>query len=135
MQIKEGITRTVFVFKNKVVKVPTLNYGWEYFLKGLLANLREVKTWKTVCNYPEGDRHLLLCPVSFCFPGGWFLIMPRADMERHQNEIRDLPNNGHTLDFVESFYKKWFDADLDGDEKPDNFGYYQGRLVKVDYGS
>lgn len=137
MQIKEGITRTVLVFGTKVIKFPTLNYGWKYFLQGLLANIQERDLWKSINKYSElPDAHLLLCPVSFCFPGGWFLIMPKADIERHEREVFTLGAETKCAEvWKKTFYQKWFDANLDGDEKPDNFGYYQDRLVKVDYGS
>lgn len=71
--------------------------------------------------------------------GGWILIMKKADMERYNREVRAmpaLPDNWHERKAEQQqIYQKWIDAGLGGDDKADNYGYYQDRLVKVDYAS
>ncbi len=111
MKLKKGITRWVFVFKGRVVKIPSL-YNWWFFLSGLLANLNERNWWRDTCH---DDR---LCPVSFACWGGWFIVMPRAEVLSETDEV----------------YYDFYDG-LPRDNKPTNFGWYQGRLVMIDYGN
>lgn len=108
---RSGISRTVIVFRDFVIKVPKLKYGWYYFLLGLTSNIEEYKTWKI-------KQHDLLCPVRYMSWGGWFLVMERATV-CEDNEKLD--------------YQPFINAGLGGDNKPDNYGYYNGRLVKIDY--
>jgi hypothetical protein len=63
--------------------------------------------------------------------------MRRADMERHEKEIRGLPvvsDRDQSIESLQTFYRKWIILGFGGDDKPDNYGYYQDQLVKVDYG-
>jgi hypothetical protein len=124
---RDGISRTVFVFRKFVVKVPKLRYGWYYFIVGLCSNIEEYRTW-------VATKSPLLCPIRWMSWGGWFLVMERADVQKHIDEIRNLP--GPTPDpesDLRSRYKVWADAGFGGDDKCDNYGYLGDRLVKVDY--
>lgn len=116
-----GITRIVIELKSVVIKIPNFAYSWEHFLNGLLANIHE----RDVFNYSQ--RNELLCPIVFVSWGGWLLIMKRADVERHEKE--------RTKDTIDNsiFYEKWISSGFGGDDKPDNYGYYENRLVKIDY--
>jgi len=77
----------------------------------------------------------LLCPVKWCSWGGWILIMERADVEKHYEEIYNSSPIGNIdpCEEVKQRYKKWIDAGFGGDDKCDNYGYLSDRLVKVDY--
>lgn len=130
-----GCTRIVFLFKSIVIKIPGSTYSWEHFLKALLGNIQENKTWKyNSGKYEKGFSHLL-CPVLWCSWGGWILIMKRADTTCYIDEIRNEPQYGEDFrNKMEIRYKEWIAAGFGGDDKPDNYGYLEGRLVKIDYG-
>lgn len=108
----EGITRWVIVLHSVAIKVPKLKYGWKYFLQGLLANINEKDTWQ---NHPRKD---LLCPVKWCSWGGWVLVMRKAIPCPEETEID---------------FSKWIEAGLGGDDKPDNYGFLNSKIVKLDY--
>lgn len=108
---RTGITRTVVLVGTIAIKFPTLRYGYQKFLEGLLANLQERFWWR---EWPN-DR---LCPVLLASRWGFWLVMPFVeDIEEHEmpprREFTDLP-----LDY-----------------KADNFGRMDdGRIVLRDYG-
>lgn len=137
---RTGITRIVFVFKNVVVKIPNFSYSWRHFLQGLIANINENRAWKwNSGKYETGQSHLL-CPVIWCSWGGWILIMAKADMSKWEKEVMAMPpiENTDCEKIKESnnqLYKQWIDFGFGGDDKCDNYGYYQNKLVKVDYGN
>lgn len=114
-----GATRIVFIFKKFVIKIPNVR-EYKLFLYGILSNLQE----KTFSKMKRED----LAHVYFCSPFGLFLIMQRAEVTSDMNERR----------FIRMIYKKYKDDDLRcfmiADCKPDNWGYINGNLVKVDYG-
>lgn len=131
-----GITRVVFEFTRFVVKIPNPTYSWKHFLQGLIANIKENGCWKNSRDYYE--RRELLCPIIWTSWGGWILIMAKADMNRWNDEIRALPREVKdrvkiNIKDTDELYHKWIDVGLGGDDKADNYGYYQDRLVKVDY--
>lgn len=117
MYIKKGQTRIVFVFKKNVFKIPNFINGYKFLLLGLLANLNE-KQWN---GYQEklGKFIKKLCPVVFSFPFGLFLIMKRATTISEE-EFFVVPKN-------------YFDG-LPIDNHRENFGFYNGHLVLIDYG-
>jgi len=90
---------------------------WRLFLLGLLANMQERMFSK--CKWPE------LCPVLFSVPGGWFLIMRRAKpLTRVEFDNLDL--------------ERWIKKEnytIPAEIKMDSFGWVDGKLVAVDYGS
>jgi hypothetical protein len=115
-----GITRTVFLIGKYAIKVPCGRYGWQKWLRGLLANLQE-REWSKA-NYPE------LCPVLFSDPFGVVVVMPRA-------EILDrplTPGEYHAM-FEDIYPERGYR--IPSENKPDSFGYLNGRLVAVDYGN
>lgn len=116
-----GCTRIVFIFKKIVIKIPNFTVQWDHFLKGLLANMNEGDTWEwNSGQYEKGYSHLL-CPVVWRSWGGWVLVMRRAvPLTIEDWEKLD--------DFTE--WKEHFPGDL----TISNFGYYEGRVVKIDYG-
>jgi hypothetical protein len=107
-----GITRVVILVGPYAIKLPQWNYGWDKFLHGLLANMQEV-----VWGRGYDDR---LCPVVWWIPGGWMTVMQRVDhVLTNENEID---------------YSVFQDGIPSGDDKPDNYGMLNGRIVKIDYG-
>lgn len=113
-----GCTRFVILVGSWAIKVPQFHYQWRHFLLGLLANMQERHWWST---FPKPE----LCPVVWSMPGGWLLIMKRAEpMTREQFDDIDL--------------HKWVDKGdwvVPAEPKMDSFGWYDGRLVAIDYGN
>lgn len=107
--VRHGITRTVFVLNNIVIKIPSFRYDYKFFLEGLLANLNENRMW-------QNSKSQLLCPVLFCSWFAFFLIMKRADVCDESLVIN--------YDLYKDFGK---------DDKTDNYGILNGRIVKIDY--
>lgn len=122
----QGCTRIVFVFKTTVWKIPRFTYSWEHFLKGFIANISEAKTWKYNSGKWESGNSHLLCPIKFASWGGWLIIMKKADVEKHLNEVYKDERLFN--------YSSYINAGFGGDDKPENYGYYENKLVKVDYG-
>lgn len=103
-----------------VVKIPNFTCQWSHFLRGIIGNISENQTWKwNSGKFEKGTSHLL-CPVVWCSLGGWVLVMKKAKpITREQWEmITDI-----------SKFKKHFS----GDDTMSNYGYYENRLVKLDY--
>jgi hypothetical protein len=74
------------------------------------------------CGWPE------LCPVLFSLPGGWLVVMRRAqvltDSEWLQLDEAALMELINRDDYI-----------LPVELKSDSFGWLDGRLVAVDYGN
>lgn len=98
------------------MKIPNARYSFQHFLKGLLANMSERDTWRYNSGEYDDGKARLLCPVIWCSWGGWVLIMKRAEpMPEHYSYATNM-------------------AYFPGDDKPDNYGLLDGRVVKIDYG-
>lgn len=117
-----GTHRTVYLIGKWAIKRPVLR-KWRLFLMGLLANIQEATFSAT--GWPE------LCPVLFACPGGWFIVMRRAEpLTREQ--------------FFALNYAEWIKGGNDlpkgewivpVENKLDSFGIVNGRVVAVDYGT
>ena len=114
---RKGVTRTVLLIGRYAFKFPKMRYGWRLFLLGLLGNMQEVVFSKT--RWPE------LCPIVFAIPGGWLVVMRRA---------RILT----PAEFAELDLEVWASGNggsIPYEKKADSFGWLDGRIVVVDYGS
>lgn len=117
MLFKQGATRNVFLTKNYAIKIPRM-IEWKLFLCGLLANMQEVQFWKVF-------HHEKLCPVLWSLSGGLLIVMPRT----------------HPLtwnDYGQFNYEQFIDAGdwvIPVEDKQDSFGWYEGRIVAIDYGT
>jgi hypothetical protein len=109
-----GATRHVLLIGSVAVKVPAL-WSWRLFLSGLLANLQERDFSRA--GWPE------LCPVLCAAPGGWLLVMRRAEPVPDALEI----------DFEALMDRP--DYRVPAEAKRDSWGLLNGRVVAVDYGS
>lgn len=114
MEIRKGATRLVIISKRRAYKLPLL-HSWKHFLTGLLANMQE--RLFSQAGWPE------LCPVLFSLPGGWLVVMPRVDVCR-PHDVLDFETLCDRGDYV-----------LPVEHKNDSFGWLDGRLVAIDYGS
>ncbi len=119
---KQGSTRIVFIFKNKVLKVPTIK-SWCLFLHGLLSNINEGEVYNST---NRND----LAKVYYYNKLGLFLIMERVTICGNEEAFE-------LLEILEEKYKNDTLRDFIMDDyKTSNWGRRQdGSLVKVDYGS
>lgn len=117
--IRSGTTRhCIPLTKRYVVKVPNVTEGWEMFLCGLLGNIQEVKFHNS---------HPALCPITFGLWGGWFIVMRRATILTE-------------AEFEKYVTQDWQDRQQEEMEFPcewksSSFGWLEGKIVCVDYGS
>lgn len=117
----KGVTRIVLIFNKFVIKIPNFTYSWHHFLKGLVANINENHTWKYNSGKYERGKSYLLCPVRWASWGGWILIQGRANIKVTYENREEFDFSEHILEF-------------EGDDTISNYGEYEGRLVKIDYG-
>jgi hypothetical protein len=127
--MRKGATRVVLLTKKYAIKFPRF-YGWEHFLRGLLANMQEVEF-----NTMKDER---LCPVKFYIPGGWLLVMPRCTPITEQTFLnldiaRFWPNESEDYHPDNECDPRGFNAPVEN--KQDSFGWYNGEIVAIDYGS
>lgn len=119
--IRRGITRTVILTPRYAIKLPSLRaHGdglagllWS-LCRGILASQSEIE-W-----HSYKDQEKVLCPVLWHGLGGMILVMPRCaplpvDSEgEYDGELPVLNPNP-------------------GDNKPENYGLLDGRIVRTDY--
>lgn len=129
----DGVTREVFLVGRFAVKIPKLIYGWRNFLQGLLANMQEQAFRQG--EWPD------LCPIVFSIPGGWLVVMRRADPvpeDRWSAFLRDRLGADairtiHPRDEIRSW--NGGDYTVPVEVKRSSFGLLDGRIVAIDYGN
>ena len=117
---REGVTREVILTRHYAIKFPSMFRGWKMFLCGLLANMQEREFSRA--EWPE------LCPVVFSLPGGWIVVMRRAE------PLTDAEWSS----FDEAWYWKFCepaDYHVPVEQKQSSFGKLDGKIVAVDYGN
>ena len=115
----KGSTRIVLVFNKIVIKIPNFLYCHQHFLKGCYANWSERDYYKIhiKATYENNMSHHVV-PSYFC---SWFgLIQIQAKCE---------PMLEHLTPKQMLFYKPLCGTD----NKKENFGWYKGKLVCLDY--
>lgn len=119
MKIKSGITRKVLLIFKLAVKIPNISNGHSNFLQGCYANYSERKFCKDFkhADYEE-NLYKYACPSYLC---AWFgLIQIQARCEPNLSDLNE--------DQIKTY------SSLCGtDNKKENFGWYKGRLVCLDY--
>lgn len=115
MEIKQGSSRTVILTKKYAFKLPYIG-RWKCFLRGLIANMQEVDF-----NTLEDER---LAKVVFHLPAGFLVVMKRAEPLKDFNKT-----------FLIGFCTKRKELELPVELKKDSFGYINGVLKAIDYGS
>jgi hypothetical protein len=128
-----GITRTVYLVGDIAIKVANGRYTWQHWLKGLIANLKERE--RHTYNLPQ------LCPVLWSDPWGVVVVQRRAATLTDEQHARlfgaEAPEPGGGWYYMEFFdtpeFKEKFGNWIPTENKPDSFGYLDGRLVAVDY--
>lgn len=114
---RQGCHRIVILTRKWAIKMPNFTDGWRLFLTGLLANMQERVFSKA--QWPE------LCPVIFSIPGGWLNIMPR---------VREMTDKEFRIFDVKDFLEK-SDYVVPAEAKSNSFGWLNGHVVAIDYGS
>lgn len=127
--IFQGRDRSVYVYKNHVVKIPVMD-SWFEFVRGLYSNLKEldnVKNYKG--KFPESMPELL---------GSWFfgLIVVYRKYEEVIDEKDHRRRFWHHFERYRSFDDHQHSYLWDEDIKVENFGWNKyGQLVKLDLGT
>jgi hypothetical protein len=111
-----GATRQVFLYRRYAIKMPSFR-SWKLFLCGLLANMQEAEFSKL--------NWLRLCPVVWNAPLGLMIIMMRAT-PLTQEEFEKF-------NYDEFIYLQ--DGEIPVENKLSSFGWLNGMIVAVDYGS
>lgn len=129
-KIEYGCTRFVILTKKYAIKIPQFKYKWRHFLQGLLANMQEISFSKI-----NDER---LCPIKFYIPGGWLLVMPRcAPITEATFSTLDLtrfwPDESEDYHPKNTCERANYNAPVEN--KIDSFGYYNNKIVAIDYGS
>lgn len=122
--IKKGTSRTVLLTKRYAFKFPSM-YDWKQFCLGMVDNMTEWE-WREIAKNPNAH----ICPPLWCSPLGLLLIMPKCSPVNniglyHVELKRICVLSPITTKIAPGFY-------LD-DAKPSNYGYYKGRMVKLDF--
>lgn len=116
MKLRTGSTRAVLLVGCLAIKLPAL-VSWRRLLLGLLANMQERQFWTM--------KHPALCPVLWSLPGGFVVVMRRAEpITRDQFDAIDWES-----------WKDQPDLFVPCETKLDSFGWVDGRIVAVDYGN
>ena len=116
MHVRSGATRHVLLVGRWAIKIPRVTC-WRNFLQGLLANMQE---WEFArAGWPE------LCPVRWSMPGGWMVVMPRAEPLTAAQW-----SNFRPYDFCDRPAYM-----VPAEPKFSSFGVLAGQIVAVDYGS
>lgn len=117
---RQGCTRIVFLTKKYAFKIPTIT-TWEGFVLGLLGNMNE-RRWK------DSPQDWFICPLLYSNRFGLLNIMPRCSPVKHRGlYLTELKRICVLSPLPDDFYMS--------DAKPQNYGTYKGRMVKLDYGS
>lgn len=115
----EGITRMVFCIGKYVIKIPNFRYHHSHWLQGCCANWTERNYYKVFSktNYEENMvEHV--APSYFCSWFGLFQIQARCEPM--------------TQDLTEE-QKEFYHPLCGTDSKKENFAWYKGKLVCLDY--
>lgn len=115
--MKQGATRNVFLTKRYAIKLPRWS-EWRLFLQGLLGNMQEVNFWRQL-------KSNKLCPVVFSVAGGFLVVMARA-------------SEFSCSDYADFNFDSFVEADgwtIPVENKQSSFGWFQGRIVAIDYGT
>lgn len=123
---RRGITRTVIITRRYAIKIPSFRtYGdgfagmlWSV-CRGILANQSEAMWWK------HSPPDTPLCPVLRSWLGCLINVYPRCRPFEVSAE-REL----------EMHNREWFPVEMDpqaSDNKPENYGWLNGRVVLLDY--
>lgn len=116
---RQGVTRIVILIGEYAIKIPNFTVCHKHFLQGCYANWSERDYYKNSINKQyENNMVEWVAPSYFCL---WFGLV--------QIQARCIPLLKNLNEEQREFYKPlvW------GDNKKENFGWYKGKLVCLDY--
>jgi len=113
----KGTTRIVFLFSKYVIKIPNFNYSHSHFLQGCKANWDERKYTKIFKGCKDCNFYEKISPTIYSSWFGLFSIQYKVKPLK-----RNLTNNE----------KEYFKQQTT-DNKKENFGYLNDKLVCIDY--
>lgn len=114
---KKGCCRVVVLVGNYAIKIPTF-FNMKLFLYGCYCNWSERNFCKMFKGVDENVFYNLVAPSLFCSWFGLIQIQKRCvELDRHLTRKEK--------------YK--FKDTCGGDYKKENFGYYNNKIVCVDY--
>jgi hypothetical protein len=121
VKIAHGVTRSVLLVGPYALKFPSVRYGWNKFLRGLLSNMCERQFKPLAAKYR-------LAPVVFGVPGGWLTVQRRCEplTAEQWSDLLFLYDEGPPVGV------DWHGFSCDF--KRDNFGTIDGSVVLLDYG-
>lgn len=117
---RQGCTRIVFLTKRYAIKIPICTDGFQAFLYGLLANMQE-RLFGRLPWYQE----MGTCPIVFSLPYGLLVVMPR---------VREMTDE-EFLEFDVDGFLNQGSYRIPGEAKSNSFGWLNGKVVIIDYGS
>lgn len=118
-EFHRGCTREVFLVGQYAIKIPSFSC-WKHFLLGLIGNLNE-RTWRKLIDLPGFP------PIVYGNVLGLVLVMRRVRPVRHTGLFwLDVAELIATSEMAPEFWRY--------DIKYNNYGYYKGKLVKIDLG-
>ena len=114
---QKGVTRIVFLIGNYAIKIPNFTVCHLHFLHGCYANWSERHYCKIMKNIENDKFYNLVAPSIFCSFFGLIQVQKRCiELDRHLTD-----------DEILKF------KDICNDIKKENFGYFNGILVCLDY--
>lgn len=119
ISFKKGTNRTVLLIGDYALKTPVITNGHLLFLHGCCANYKERAYCKMMKNVENNKFYDLVAPSIFCSLFGLFQVQKRCDEVLFEMTEEQLSR---------------FDTVRGGESKNQNFGFYEGRLVCLDYG-
>jgi len=115
----KGISRIVILVGNYAIKIPNFLGEHTHFLSGCYANWSERTYCKSLIYIKDYDNYKKISPSIFCSYLGLIQIQLRCT-PKHE------PLTKQEIQEYASLHG--------GDYKKENFGYYNGNLVCLDYG-
>lgn len=116
---RKGITRIVLIFDSFVIKIPNFTHSMLHFLDGCHANWSERSYCRLHKNAVyEDNMYEYVAPSFWCSWFGLIQIMAKCEI-----------NDEHLSAEQQAFYEPLCKTDI----KKQNFGFYKGRLVCLDY--
>jgi hypothetical protein len=114
--MRSGATRHALLVGKYAIKIPIMNSGWEMFLCGILGNVQELKFH---------DCDPVFCPIVFSLPLGFLNVMLRVK-ELTEEEFDNL---------VTDEFLGQHSVVIPCEIKRSSFGWLDGQIVAIDYGS
>jgi hypothetical protein len=108
-----GITRIVILIGKYAIKIPNFRYSMLHFLQGCYSNWNERQFYKNLTENKD-----MVCPCYYCTWFGLISLYKRCNPKLEDLTEQEIKN---------------YSLFHNGDYKKENFGYYNNKLVCLDY--